>query len=178
MTGTGTGLLLAAGLTLAGCASPVEAPTLGPVPASIPTPVGAATAEITLERTGCLGSCPVYTVTVFGDGRVVYVGEFNVAVTGRHTATVPVAEVEGLLRRFEAANFFALKDGYWAPITDHPTRLVTLRLNDREKQVADYAGVQVGMPTSVTELETAIDTVACTARWIEGPRAARKCRVK
>src|ERR1700746_1609053 len=30
---------------------------------------------ISLERTGCYGSCPAYTVTIRGDGSVTYVGK-------------------------------------------------------------------------------------------------------
>ena len=30
---------------------------------------------ITLERTACFGTCPIYTITIYGDGRVVYDGE-------------------------------------------------------------------------------------------------------
>ncbi len=37
---------------------------------------------ITLERTQCFGSCPVYKLTVYGDGRVVYEGGGFVKIKG------------------------------------------------------------------------------------------------
>ena len=35
-----------------------------------PTPAVESRFEITLERTPCLGTCPVYRVSIDGDGRV------------------------------------------------------------------------------------------------------------
>ena len=34
-----------------------------------------ATLTIQLERTGCFGSCPAYSITMHGDGRVEYSGK-------------------------------------------------------------------------------------------------------
>ena len=68
-------LLLAATLSI-GCNS-----NKTPVPSNINTVV------ITLERTTCFGVCPVYTLTIYGDGRVVYEGTRFVRTEGERTAT-------------------------------------------------------------------------------------------
>ena len=49
--------------------------------APAPTP-DYASLVITLERTACFGTCPIYKLTVYGDGRVEYEGERFVTVTG------------------------------------------------------------------------------------------------
>ncbi len=40
---------------------------------------------ITLERTACFGACPVYTLSIYADGTVVYNGERFVDVEGEQT---------------------------------------------------------------------------------------------
>jgi len=43
---------------------------------------------ITLERTRCLGTCPVYKLTISGDGTVVYEGKDFVKVKGMKKSRV------------------------------------------------------------------------------------------
>lgn len=121
---------------------------------------------ITLTRTLCFGFCPDYTVTITGDGQVTYVGRHFVNVTGQQQATIPRADVERLLARFDAIGFERLRDEYRAEVTDLPTYTVTLTRNGRTKRVADYMGGAVGMPESVRDLQEEIDRVAGTARWV------------
>jgi hypothetical protein len=121
---------------------------------------------ITLSRTVCFGFCPAYTVTISGDGQVTYRGERFVNVTGEQRATVPQADVERLLRRFDEVGFDQLRDAYRAPVTDLPTYTITLERNGRRKSVADYGGLSAGMPQGVRDLQTEIDRVANTGRWV------------
>jgi len=127
------------------------------------------TVAITLERTGCFGSCAAYVVIIHDDGAVDYCGRAFVKATGwRHSRITP-AHVEALLREFRDADFFSLNDSYIAPITDHPSRFVGIEIGDQGKTVHDYIGEEAGMPASVTRLEDAIDAAANTAQWV-GPR--------
>ena len=48
---------------------------------------------ITLERQPCFGFCPVYTLTIHGDGQVEYDGLNHVEVTGPQTAAIDPAAV-------------------------------------------------------------------------------------
>ena len=76
-------------------------PVVEPPPAKSPLRL-----RVTLERTYCLGACPVYVVTVHGDGRIVWNGIDNVAVTGPMQARVDRATVERLSRLIDRARFF------------------------------------------------------------------------
>jgi hypothetical protein len=53
-----------------------------------------------------MGSCPAYTVTVHGDGKVEYEGWFFVAVSGHHQAQVSPQAVRTLFDAFFKADFF------------------------------------------------------------------------
>lgn len=130
--------------------------------------------EITLERTSCFGRCPVYMVTISGDGSVSYEGRQFVGVTGKQHAHIEPSAVRALVHEFEAINFFALRDAYRTVdnpdgtvthVTDLPTTFVGLRLGDRFKRVEDY----FGGPNGLRALERRIDEVAGTKQWIDGP---------
>src|SRR5450631_1350349 len=53
---------------------------------------------ITLQRSGCFGSCPSYTVTVTTDG-IVFEGGGYVVASGRHRDSVDPAEVRKLAKK-------------------------------------------------------------------------------
>jgi len=144
---------------------PRERPATRPVPMPAADP---ATAQVTMVRTACYGTCPVYQVTLEGSGRVTWQGGSHVAIPGTVTYQVPPQDVAGLVTQFGQANFFALEDSYRAQITDGPTTTLTLRLSDKTKSVKDYIGYAVGMPMNVEQLEKAIDKAAMTELWIKG----------
>lgn len=119
-----------------------------------------------LSRTGCSGGCPVYSVTIHGDGSIVYAGDHTVSIAGTHNARISAADFAALLERFRKASFLALKDSYRSEVADRPTYYLSVNLPGKTKVVADYAGGSVGMPAVVTELENAVDLAADSARWV------------
>jgi hypothetical protein len=142
-------------LSLAACMTEDAAPqpSAGPV-------------EITLTRTVCFGFCPAYTVVITGEGQVTYTGRRFVNVAGEQHATISPEAVQGLLRRFDAIPFDSLDDAYRAQVTDLPTTTIVLERNGHRKVVVDYGGPSVGMPQEVRDLQTEIDRVAGTSRWV------------
>lgn len=140
-------------LALSACA-PVEAPAAeGPV-------------LITMQRTACFGFCPVYRVTISGEGEVVFTGQAYVNVVGERRATIPRAEVQRLLQRFDDVNFESLRDSYRAQVSDLPSITITLVRDGRTKSVLDYGGVSAGMPREIRDLQAEIDRVANTGQWV------------
>ena len=140
----------------------VAAPQDAPVPADT---------LISLRRTSCLGTCPVYTVTIDAGGTVTFTGEKFVRVVGRRTARIGRAAVARLLARAEGIGFFDLKeeyryirhpDGTSTIVTDLPTKLVTVTARGRTKRVANY----LGGPEGLGAFEREIDEAAGTKRWI------------
>jgi hypothetical protein len=119
-----------------------------------------------LSRSGCFGTCPSYTVTVRGNGEVLYRGYGFVSITGAQTSHIDAASFSALLNRFRAANFFGLKDSYRAGVTDNPTYVLSVRIGHRAKVVEDYVGRWAGMPDTVTDLEDAVDMITDSARWV------------
>lgn len=141
--------------------------------------------RITLERTGCFGSCPRYQVRIDGNGNVVfdtgptsaemgfgngpdYSTETGIRVAGKYRAKIPAEKVDALVEQFQSADFFNLKDVYRAEVTDNPTYVVSIDTGNGVKSVVDYAGDHAVMPATVTRLEDAIDKATKTDRWIKG----------
>lgn len=123
--------------------------------------------SITLQRSGCFGSCPSYTVTVSTDG-IVFDGGSYVTAPGKHTDKIDPDEVRTLAKRFVRADFYSMDSEYIAGVTDNPTYTLSLSIDNQTKKVEDYVGSWVGMPAVIGELEDEVDRTAETERWIEG----------
>jgi ankyrin repeat protein len=122
---------------------------------------------ITLQRTGCFGTCPSYTVTISTEG-IVFDGSGYVVARGRHKDRVDADEVRNFAKKFMASDFFSMDDSYRAGVTDNPTYLLSASIGGNTKKVTDYVGSWVGMPAIISELEDAVDEFAHTGRWIGG----------
>ena len=122
---------------------------------------------ITLERTPCFGTCPVYSLTIHGDGTVVYEGKDFVEVKGTAETTMSQGKVDKLLSEFDKADYFSLKDGYTErTITDAPTVITSITIDGKSKTIEHYRG-DLSAPDKLSELEDKIDTIVESQQWIE-----------
>ncbi len=137
--------------------------------------------KITIQRSVCYGSCPDYTVMVLADGTVNFEGRQFVAKKGAATGHVSSDDLRKLISAFDEASYFALRDRYtqgsdgcpevW---TDNPTVVTSIRMAGKSKTIVHYHGCQEGSgqstyPKALTELESKIDEIVGTSRWIKGP---------
>ena len=122
---------------------------------------------ITLERAPCFGTCPVYTLSIHGDGTVEYNGLDFVEVTGPQTATIDPAAVQALGDAMAEAGYFDWQDAYLDyQVTDLPYATSSVTLSDgTTKRIEHYYG-DSSAPEALTELETLIDETANTQQWI------------
>ena len=123
--------------------------------------------SIILERTGCFGSCPSYTVAVNTDG-IVFDGHGFTVALGKHRDTISADEVREFAKKFIAADFYSMDAEYSATVTDLPTYMLSIAIDGQTKKVVDYEGSWVGMPAIIVELEDAVDIFTHTQRWIAG----------
>lgn len=153
---------------------PMAMASLGPnreVPSltrHVAPPVGSlGSTRIFLRRGGCFGDCPIYQVTIGGDGTVQYRGEKFVLVPGRHTAKIDPEAVRCLVEDFKAADFWSLAPQYVASVTDSSPYTISITIGGRSKTTLDYVGGVVGMPKEVKALEDEIDLIAGD-QWVRG----------
>ncbi|MDH3943792.1 MAG: DUF6438 domain-containing protein [Anaerolineae bacterium] len=135
--------------------------TLFPPTNTIPEDIS--DAVITLERTACFGFCPDYTVTIYGDGRVVYFGNDFVAEMGERTYTIPTDDVLWLVESFYDIGFFDLDDRYVESATDLPSTTISMTIEGETKSIYLYG---MNLPKDLVELTKRVDEVANTKELI------------
>jgi hypothetical protein len=122
---------------------------------------------ITLERTACYGFCPIYTLTIHGDGTVIYKGEDFVETVGKAETMISKEKVEQLISEFEKVDYDSLKDSYTErTITDAPSVITSITRNGKTKTVEHYHG-DFNAPEKLTELEDKIDEIVNSDQWIK-----------
>ena len=141
---------------LCGCAHKIAAPR-------------AADVVITLKRGACLGSCPAYDLTLYGDGTVIFVGHGQTAYVGEKHYRIDPGEVAELYDFIDTRRFWELNDKYAVGGTDQVFIDVCVADAARKKCVVDYSGLNAGMPQSVRDIETEIDRVAKSAPLVGKP---------
>lgn len=136
-----------------------------------PSPVAPPPVEqIVMHRSGCFGSCPIYTVTVGSSGKVSFDGENHVAKRGGSEWKISRQDFDFLMESLEHIGFFRLKETYrfepdgckqwW---TDSPTVDIVVTRGEIKKQVSYYYGCK-GIPEAaqLDWLSRTIDVVAKT----------------
>jgi len=127
---------------------------------------------ITLERTTCFGTCPVYQLTIHRSGKVEYEGKAHVWEEGRRTSRISGKNFEKLAKKIDEINFFDLKDRYdgknpdgsGVTVTDLPTTKTSVTRGNRTKTVENY----FRGPKELKELEDLIDELTKSAEWVRG----------
>jgi len=119
---------------------------------------------ITLQRTACFGACPVYKLTIFVDGRVVYTGERYVKVTGKRTTRISPKAVKQLAAEFQKLNYFSLPESYAGGPTDMASAITSITIGKTRKSVNHYLG-SPNAPQTLTALENKIDAVVNSQQW-------------
>ena len=142
--------VLAAALLITVCRS------AGSTPADDTDAVRMEDVMITIERTPCFGTCPVYTLSLTGGGVVTFNGVRFTRTTGQAMDTVPVDSVAALMREIQAAGYFSLKDNYTPSQpdacgmhhTDAPSVTTSVKTGTQSKQIMNYHGCS-GAPSSL-----------------------------
>jgi hypothetical protein len=121
--------------------------------------------SITLERVGCLGFCPDYTVTILGNGSVRYEGRYYVRTKGIRQNTIPISDVKKLIQMLRDDNFLHWKE---KPLVclDFPEVHITAILDSRTKRVVEGCST----PGRVLRLADEIDRISGIQSWAENVR--------
>jgi hypothetical protein len=131
---------------------------------SLPSGAQSATASdfsITLERIGCVGSCPDYKVTIQSDGSLQYEGRAYVHVEGIRNKKLPSAAVQKLARTLEEEGFFNWEEKETVCV-DFPETHITGTLNGARRHVVEGCNT----PGKILKLANEIEKIAGVRRWI------------
>ena len=125
--------------------------------------------SITIERTACRGNCPVYSMTVYGDGTLEYEGFLNVPVKGKRIGSISKDSVTSLLNAIEKVNVNELQAKYVKQgVTDMPSVLFkVIHTKDgviRGKSIVDYQGDDTA-PEALRMLYNQMDAWYYLIQW-------------
>lgn len=127
---------------------------------------------ITLERTGCLGKCPVFKMALLSNGYVYFQGLHNVKRPGIHDTIFNKANLEILISKFYSSGFFNLRDKYDLTDCVGPTDLSSVALMistpDTGKKVSFYIGCMdyAREGRLVTHLASGVEDISNVKGWI------------
>jgi Domain of unknown function (DUF6438) len=127
---------------------------------------------ITLEHLGCPGECPAFSVEIHGEGTVIYVGKDNVKVKGKREHKIPKERVAELLKEFDSASYFSLKDEY-VPYSGPGLSIAvntygvgtSISIGGKEKSVYE----SFGAPKSLKDLEVRIYGISEVHQYVTRP---------
>jgi len=123
---------------------------------------------VQMRRGGCPPyTCPVYSVSIYLDGTVVYDGQANVAVVGRRTAKVSADRLNELLSQIEAMDFLDSSEQCCVcPDAADGAHLVILdyRPGSTYKTVLHDDACR-SAPPALSAIERSIDQVTGVERW-------------
>jgi hypothetical protein len=163
--------LLALGTLLPACAQHVAAPAAAtpasgtshkPRPVStIPINTAPADTVLVFQRTPCHGTCPIYTATIFRNGRVAYHGERFVPVLGAQELRLDPATVTAMLTEARRINFNELAPSYTANVSDLPSTIITVYQPGQPRhQVTAEANIPAPLQQYIDYLKKTIDPLA------------------
>ena len=136
--------------------------------------------SLTMERSQCLGNCPVYKLEVLQNGRVLFEGSSfsekdfsSTKSTGKKETTLSDEKINQIIAEIDKTDFFSLKNDYTNLgeagncATDNPTVILSIKLKGKEKQTKHNLGcIGTTDVAKLTNLENKIDEIVETKRWI------------
>lgn len=106
---------------------------------------------ISLEKTACFGTCPVFKIKIYNNGDAIFEGKKFVKKTGLIKFKVKQNEIQKILAKAKNIKFTKMLNEYTEKITDLPTTYIQIK----EKKIKDYYGA----PKKLKDLEKLIEEI-------------------
>jgi hypothetical protein len=128
---------------------------------------------VSLERSGCLGKCPVFKLSLLSNGSVYFQGRHNVNRIGIYDTLLNKPELKKLVSEFNSSCFFRLRDKYdlntCVGLTDLSSIVISVRTNKVSKRVSFYIGCidYHNEARLMTSLAKKIEDISNVKTWIK-----------
>jgi hypothetical protein len=119
--------------------------------------------EVTLQRTWCLGTCPVDKVTLRSDGTAEYTVTISTKPSGNFKGTFPEYDFTRLVQWLESEDIFTMKDSYGSLALDAPDQIITIVRNNQRKTIINHT---VNSSLKFWSMEQAIKGIASDIKWL------------
>ncbi len=118
---------------------------------------------MSLEKLQCLGSCPIYKLSIFNNRTALFEGYRFTRMDGKFKTIISKEKYEDMIKHFQEAGFFEMKDVYTANIMDGQSIYVYFNYDGREKKILDY----FKPPAKLKELEKMMEDLILTENWMD-----------
>lgn len=104
------------------------------------------TITVRFQRVGCFGTCPAYSITIHGDGRVEFNGKSHVKEIGAREGRIELDKIRALASDFAKTKFLAIPEDYSPSkckgpfCTDMATAVTQLTVKGITHHVSHYYG--------------------------------------
>ncbi len=105
-----------------------------------------------LSRSG--SSCPNYSITLTGDGHLIYNGRERTVVAGIHESDIDMWTISAVINDYIQSGFFELENTYPSPGIDKMVVTLTIEMSGASKSV--YSEDRYG-PLLIQEMERRMD---------------------
>ncbi len=116
---------------------------------------------ISMQKTRCFGSCPVYTIEISGNGFLTYRGVENVDMLGEFKAIMDRSTFDTLVEEFRNSNFFEFEESYTSTASDLPTTYISFTDGGKSLKITDYDGA----PAELKRLEGLVEELVPKLKW-------------
>ncbi len=117
--------------------------------------------KISFEKTVCFGTCPVYNMTIYGNGKISYTGSRFVKKSGTHELRAKSEDLKQLFDHLYNMEFDKLKDRYDTNVTDIPSTIINYKKKTVVLRWYAYA------PESLRELDRILINIAEKTGYIK-----------
>jgi hypothetical protein len=121
--------------------------------------------QVTLSRGACFGLCPIYSVTLYSDGTVLFEGQRHTKVLGFQFGQIEEPAIRQVIEELDKAEFFDEVDHNGYDMTDMPSANIAVSLSGRVHSVSHYYGDR-DAPESLAQLESKIDDLLRSDQWV------------
>jgi hypothetical protein len=122
-----------------------------------------------LEKTGCLGTCPVYKIAIISDKTFQFIGHAHVAKIGEYIDTLTEKEFQNIVDAISDERFFLLDSMYMEPIMDIPTTYIVTQINNYTKRIS----CNMDPPKAFKLVEEAIKIPLTKRGWLRNEIISR-----
>jgi len=105
--------------------------------------------SVTLSKGACMGACPTYSGTVYGDAHVTYNGKQHVQRMGEYAGEISTELLCRLKTALTENGFMELDEDQTKPVMDAPMSVITVSMNGQKHSVK----WNIGTPQAVAALQ-------------------------
>ncbi len=118
-------------------------------------------ASIVLSKTACFGTCPIYQMTINGNGLATFEGERFTDKIGSFSKQLTEQETKDLFRQLATYDWNSFQDSYPAQVTDLPSVIFHFNFKDVKKKVS----VRGEHPPTLDVIDNMLSNIAESDGW-------------